>query len=126
MAWGGAGIMTLAVMTRTSLGHTGQELRASGATQAIYLAIITAALARICAVLHPAASEVLSISQALPGWRPSSASRSPIGRYCSAAEGGGAKAPALRPADRRSTSHHSYSSDPAAFRHFQFSQIQGR
>ena len=56
-AWmaGGAGIMTLAVMTRASLGHTGQELTASTATQAIYLAIITAAVARICAVLHPAA-----------------------------------------------------------------------
>ena len=60
-AWmaGAAGVMTLAVMTRASLGHTGQELTASGGTQAIYLAIITAAIARICAVLHPAASEVL-------------------------------------------------------------------
>ncbi len=60
-AWmvGAAGIMTLAVMTRASLGHTGQELTASGATQAIYLAIVVAAIARICAVLHPAASEVL-------------------------------------------------------------------
>jgi uncharacterized protein involved in response to NO len=60
-AWmvGGAGIMTLAVMTRASLGHTGQELTASTATQAIYLGIIIAAIARICAVLDPAASEVL-------------------------------------------------------------------
>jgi uncharacterized protein involved in response to NO len=60
-AWtaGGAGIMTLAVMTRASLGHTGQELTASTATQAIYLATIVAAVVRICAVLHPAASEVL-------------------------------------------------------------------
>jgi uncharacterized protein involved in response to NO len=60
-AWmaGAAGIMTLAVMTRATLGHTGQELTASGATQAIYLAVIVAAVARICAVLHPAASEVL-------------------------------------------------------------------
>ena len=60
-AWmaGAAGIMTLAVMTRASLGHTGQELTASTATQAIYLAIIGAAVARICAVLHPAASDVL-------------------------------------------------------------------
>jgi uncharacterized protein involved in response to NO len=60
-AWmaGAAGIMTLAVMTRASLGHTGQELTASTATQAIYLAILIAALARICAVLHPAASELL-------------------------------------------------------------------
>ncbi|WP_024507435.1 NnrS family protein [Bradyrhizobium sp. ARR65] len=60
-AWmaGGAGVMTLAVMTRASLGHTGQELTASRSTQAIYLAIIIAALARICAVLHPAQSDVL-------------------------------------------------------------------
>ncbi len=60
-AWmvGGAGIMTLAVMTRASLGHTGQELTASLSTQAIYLAIIVAAIARICAVLNPAQSEAL-------------------------------------------------------------------
>ncbi|WP_024518974.1 NnrS family protein [Bradyrhizobium sp. Tv2a-2] len=60
-AWmaGAAGVMTLAVMTRASLGHTGQELTASVGTQAIYLAIIVAAVARICAVLHPASSEIL-------------------------------------------------------------------
>ncbi len=60
-AWmaGGAGVMTLAVMTRATLGHTGQELTASRGTQAIYLAIVVAALARICAVLHPAQSEAL-------------------------------------------------------------------
>jgi uncharacterized protein involved in response to NO len=60
-AWmaGAAGIMTLAVMTRASLGHTGRELTASGATQAIYGAVIVAALARICAVIHPAQSDLL-------------------------------------------------------------------
>ena len=60
-AWmvGGAGIMTLAVMTRATLGHTGQELTASAATQVIYAAIVVAALARICAVLDPAHSEIL-------------------------------------------------------------------
>jgi uncharacterized protein involved in response to NO len=60
-AWmvGGAGIMTLAVMTRATLGHTGQPLTASFATQAIYLAIVVAAIARICAVLHPQQSEIL-------------------------------------------------------------------
>ena len=44
-AWmvGAAGVMTLAVMTRASLGHTGQPLKASAATQAIYVAIIVAA-----------------------------------------------------------------------------------
>ena len=60
-AWmaGAAGTMTLAVMSRATLGHTGQPLTASRATQAIYLAIIVAALARICAVIDPAHSEPL-------------------------------------------------------------------
>ena len=60
-AWmvGAAGTMTLAVMSRATLGHTGQQLTASGATQAIYAAIIVAALARICAVIEPAHSEPL-------------------------------------------------------------------
>jgi uncharacterized protein involved in response to NO len=60
-AWmaGGAGIMTLAVMTRATLGHTGQALTASVPTQAIYVAIIVAAVARICAVIHTAQSEWL-------------------------------------------------------------------
>jgi uncharacterized protein involved in response to NO len=55
-AWmaGAAGIMTLAVMTRASLGHTGQQLVASPTTQGIYVAIVIAALARICAVIVPA------------------------------------------------------------------------
>ena len=54
-AWmgGAAGVMTLAVMSRASLGHTGQQLTASVATQGVYAAIIVAALARICAVLEP-------------------------------------------------------------------------
>ncbi len=46
--------MTLAVMTRASLGHTGQRLTASPSTQGIYAAIVIAALARICAVIVPA------------------------------------------------------------------------
>src|SRR5665213_1259559 len=54
-AWmaGAAGIMTLAVMTRATLGHTGQKLTASASTQAIYVAAIVAALARVCAVIEP-------------------------------------------------------------------------
>ena len=54
-AWtGGAiGSMTMAVMTRASLGHTGQALSASVATQAIYAAVVVAALTRICAALDP-------------------------------------------------------------------------
>jgi uncharacterized protein involved in response to NO len=60
-AWmvGAAGIMTLAVMSRATLGHTGQQLTASLTTQAIYAAIVVAALSRVCAVLDPANAEVL-------------------------------------------------------------------
>lgn len=60
-AWmaGSAGIMTLAVMTRASLGHTGQRLIASLSTQAIYAAALVAVLARICAVIETAHSDAL-------------------------------------------------------------------
>lgn len=60
-AWmaGAAGIMTLAVMTRASLGHTGRPLTASLMTQAIYVAVVVAVLTRICAVIEPSRSEVL-------------------------------------------------------------------
>jgi uncharacterized protein involved in response to NO len=50
---GAVGLMTLAVMTRASLGHTGQELVASLPTQLIYLCAFTAALARIVAAFEP-------------------------------------------------------------------------
>ena len=57
-AWtgGAVGSMTIAVMTRASLGHTGQALSASISTQAVYAAVVVAALARICAALEPAHS----------------------------------------------------------------------
>lgn len=60
-AWtvGAAGTMTLAVMTRASLGHTGHALAASTMTQAIYAAVVIAALARIGASLEPAWSDLL-------------------------------------------------------------------
>ena len=60
-AWmvGAAGIMPLAVMSRATLGHIGQQLTASWVTQAIYAAIVVAALARICAAIEPARSEPL-------------------------------------------------------------------
>ena len=60
-AWmvGAAGIMTLAVMSRATLGHTGQPLTASLATQGIYVAIVVAALSRICAALDPVHGEAL-------------------------------------------------------------------
>lgn len=48
-AWtvGGVGVMTLAVMTRASLGHSGRALTAGPTTSAVYLLIMTSALARI-------------------------------------------------------------------------------
>lgn len=53
-AWtGGAiGTMTLAVMSRATLGHTGRRLEASPATHLIYALVIVAALARVCAALE--------------------------------------------------------------------------
>ena len=46
---GAIGLMTMAVMTRATLGHTGQALRADGSTLAIYLALLTAVLAGVMA-----------------------------------------------------------------------------
>ena len=60
-AWAGGavGTMTLAVMTRASLGHTGNALVASRFTQVIYLAVLASALARIAAALAPASAMAL-------------------------------------------------------------------
>ena len=54
-AWavGAIGVMTMAVMTRSSLGHTGQALHAGKGVQAIYAAVLLAAAARIFAALAP-------------------------------------------------------------------------
>ncbi len=56
-AWtGGAiGVMTLAIMTRASLGHTGRPLAANGPTQALYAFSIAAAATRIVAPFAPQA-----------------------------------------------------------------------
>jgi uncharacterized protein involved in response to NO len=60
-AWtvGAIGTMTLAIMTRASLGHTGQELAAGPLTQAIYAAVAVAALLRIAAAFAPDAVVLL-------------------------------------------------------------------
>ena len=62
-AWtvGAFGTMTLAVMTRASLGHTGRPLRASRFTVVIYLLVLLAATARIGASLVPAWGPELSM-----------------------------------------------------------------
>lgn len=46
---GAVGVMTLAVMTRATRGHTGRPLAADAGTKAIYLAINAAALLRVAA-----------------------------------------------------------------------------
>jgi uncharacterized protein involved in response to NO len=50
---GAVGLMTLAVMTRATLGHTGQSLAAGPGTVAIYAALVAAVLARVAAGLWP-------------------------------------------------------------------------
>ncbi|WP_299687100.1 NnrS family protein [uncultured Tateyamaria sp.] len=49
---GAIGAMTLAVMARATLGHTGRELRAGKATVAIFLCVFAAALTRFLSPLH--------------------------------------------------------------------------
>ena len=60
-AWtvGAIGLMTLAVMTRATLGHTGREVTASTTTVAIYGAMILAALLRINAGFVPDAYGIM-------------------------------------------------------------------
>ncbi len=55
-AWttGAMGIMTLAIMTRATLGHTGRDVLSAPTTVAIYGAMLVAALSRIAAPLLPA------------------------------------------------------------------------
>lgn len=66
-AWsaGAIGVMTLAVMTRATLGHTGREIIASPATLMIYAAAVAAALTRIAASLVPEAASVLLEASAI-------------------------------------------------------------
>jgi len=66
-AWtsGAIGTMTLAVMTRATLGHTGQALQASIGTQCIYAAVIAAALTRVCASIDAAHMYILLMVAAI-------------------------------------------------------------
>ena len=50
---GAIGTMTLAVMTRASLGHTGREIRADRVTLVIYALVNVGALLRVTAPLFP-------------------------------------------------------------------------
>jgi uncharacterized protein involved in response to NO len=64
---GAIGMMTLAMMTRATRGHTGQSLTAPAGTVVIYVLMALAALARIWAALMPEWSEPL-LSVAGIGW----------------------------------------------------------
>jgi uncharacterized protein involved in response to NO len=64
---GAAGLMTLAVMTRATLGHTGQALTAGPATVGIYAALVVAVLARLAAGIWPAQAHLLHMV-AGAGW----------------------------------------------------------
>lgn len=64
---GGIGMMTLAMMTRATLGHTGRALGASWGTQVVYTAIAMAMLARVAAEFWPAAA-ILLIYAAAAAW----------------------------------------------------------
>ena len=56
---GAVGTMTLAVMTRATLGHTGRPLAAGPATAAIYGLVTAAALARLASAVLPEAALAL-------------------------------------------------------------------
>lgn len=62
---GAVACMTLAVMTRATLGHTGRELRASIGTCVVFVAIVLAAVLRISAAFVPTEAMLLHISAAL-------------------------------------------------------------
>ncbi len=61
---GAIGLMTLAVMTRASLGHAGRPLHATGPITALYCAVIIAVLARFAAGGFPAQAWLLHLSAA--------------------------------------------------------------
>lgn len=64
---GALGLMTLAVMSRATLGHTGQALSAGAGTSALYSLVLLAVLARLLAGLVPAYAPPLHLLSAL-GW----------------------------------------------------------
>jgi uncharacterized protein involved in response to NO len=81
-AWtaGAVGMMTLAVMTRATLGHTSHALAASTGTKAIYLCALVPrwrGLAR-----HSPRTSFFFTSRLPPGSRRSAPLRSPTGRCC--------------------------------------------
>lgn len=64
---GATGLMTLAVMTRATLGHTGQALTAGPGTVAIYCALVVSVAVRVAAGVWPELSGPLLTIAGL-GW----------------------------------------------------------
>jgi uncharacterized protein involved in response to NO len=64
---GAIGLMTLAVMSRATLGHTGQPLTAGIGTVGIYAAVLIAVLARVSAGFWPSEAVWLHMLAGL-GW----------------------------------------------------------
>lgn len=64
---GAIGMMTLAVMTRATLGHTGQTLHAGLGTVLLYLFLVLSVVARLCAAAWPALSDLFYTLAGL-GW----------------------------------------------------------
>lgn len=63
---GAVGLMSMAVMTRAALGHTGRTLHASGGIAALYGALILSVAARVLAGAWPGEVWLLHLSAA--GW----------------------------------------------------------
>ncbi|MEO5323032.1 NnrS family protein [Mesorhizobium sp. CC13] len=61
---GAIGAMTLAVMARATLGHTGRELQASNATCLVFVAIVVSAVLRVAYAFMPGATALLHASAA--------------------------------------------------------------
>lgn len=64
---GAIGTMTLAIMTRATLGHTGRPLRASALTRGSYAALLATAFARLLAEVLPAETTAL-LTVAAAAW----------------------------------------------------------
>lgn len=62
---GAVGAMTLAVMARATLGHTGRQLHAGSGTTLVFVAIVLATLARFVAALSPEREWLLHVSATL-------------------------------------------------------------
>lgn len=62
---GAFGLMTLAMMTRATLGHTGQTLHAGHGSLAIYLALIGSVIARLCAAFWADAAMIFYVASGI-------------------------------------------------------------